>query len=260
MPIVDVNDLRNQVKDVYQRVAKEPDAEFHFRTGRELAADLGYPPELLDRIPEDSVRSFAGVGHYFDLLELREGDRVLDLGSGSGMDTFFAALRVGPRGEVVGLDMTDEQLDKAEALRREHGFDNVSFERGYIEELPFEGGRFDAVISNGVINLSAQKDEVFAEVARVLKPGGTLALADIVTERQLDEDIKCNESLWAACIGGAAQQDHYRALMTQAGLAVTVMRDNDAYGFLSKSAQGASRQFGVKSASLAARREAGVSA
>jgi ubiquinone/menaquinone biosynthesis C-methylase UbiE len=260
MPIVDVNDLRSQVKDVYQRVAKEPDAEFHFRTGRELAEDLGYPPDVLDRIPVDAVRSLAGVGYYFALPHLRARGRVLDLGCGSGMDTFFAALQVGPRGEVVGLDMTDEQLDKAEALRREHGFDNVTFAKGYIEELPFEDGRFDAVISNGVINLSAQKDEVFAEIARVLRPGGTLALADIVTERQLDEDIKCNESLWAACIGGAAQQDHYRSLMTRAGMVVTAMRDNDAYGFLSKSAQNASRQFGVKSASLAARLEAGASA
>jgi ubiquinone/menaquinone biosynthesis C-methylase UbiE len=237
---------------MYQQVAENPKGEFHFEMGRTLAERLGYPSEDLDAIPAEAIESFAGVGYYFDLADLREGETVLDLGSGSGMDAFFAARKVGPRGHVTGLDMTDEQLAKAEALAKHHGFENVSFQKGYIEALPFEDARFDVVISNGVVNLSADKERVFREIARVLKPGGRLAISDIVTERQLTENIVCNTSLWAACIGGAAQQDNYKRMIEAAGLSILATRDNPQYQFLSKSAQNASKQFGVKSVSLLA--------
>jgi arsenite methyltransferase len=247
---VNVQELRSKVKHMYQQVALDPESEFHFEMGRPLAERLGYPRQDLDAVPNEAMASFAGVGYYFDLAELRQGDLVLDLGSGSGMDSFVAARQVGESGKVVGLDMTDEQLVKAERLRKQHSVDNISFVKGYIEQLPFEDRYFDAVISNGVINLSAEKDLVFKEIARVLKPGGRLAIADIVTEKQLTDAIICDASLWAACIGGAAQEDSYQQMIAAAGLSVKTIKVNDQYRFLSKSAQGATQQFGVKSISL----------
>lgn len=251
-PTIDVNDLRGKVKTIYQQVAANPKGEFHFETGRALAERLGYPSADLDRIPAEAIDSFAGVGYHFDLADMQEGERVLDLGSGSGMDSFLAALKVGPRGQVTGLDMTDEQLEKAESLRKRHGLEQVSFVKGYMEEMPLEPGSFDVVISNGVINLAAEKDKVFAEIARMLKPGGRMAISDIVTEKQLSDNIVCDSSLWAACIGGAAQQDRYREMIESAGMKIIKVRENPQYKFLSKSAQGASRQYGVKSVSLLA--------
>ncbi len=178
---------------------------------------------------------------------------MLDLGSGSGTDTFVAALRVGPSGRVVGVDMTDEQRAKAERLRdAAGGFANVTFLKGYIEALPVDDASFDAVISNGVINLSPEKAEVFRDVARVLKPGGRLAISDIVTEVQLSEGIVCDATLWAACIGGAMQQDDYGAAIVAAGLRVVSREDNTQYRFLTDNARAASEKFGVKSISLLA--------
>jgi arsenite methyltransferase len=255
LPAVNITELRSKVQDVYKQVAQSPQGEFHFEMGRHLAEKLGYAPKDLDRIPAEAIASFAGVGYHFDLAGLREGETVLDLGSGSGMDTFVAALKVGPVGQVVGVDMTDAQLEKAETLGRRHGFTNLAYRKGYIEEIPLEDAIVDAVISNGVINLCAEKDRVFQEIARVLKPGGRVAISDIVTEKQLTETITCNTSLWAACIGGAAQQDNYRSMIERAELVISTVRDNPQYAFLSKSAQGASRQFGVKSISLLAKKK-----
>ncbi len=192
------------------------------------------------------------MGYYFDLADLKEGDHVLDLGSGSGMDVFVAALKVGNSGHVSGVDMTDEQLEKSERLRKENNFDHVSFHKSYIEKLPFPDSSFDAVISNGVINLCPDKEKVFAEVARVLRPKGRMVIADIVTERQLPENVVCNSTLWAACIGGASQQDDYSSAIERGGIKVIYIRTNDAYGFISKSAKGASKDYGVKSVSLCA--------
>ena len=245
-------DLENKVKEMYRQVAEEPEGTFHFEMGRALAERLGYKPADLDRIPAASVDSFAGVGYHFDLAALKPGDSVLDLGSGSGMDTFVASIHVGAPGRVVGIDMTDAQLNKAENLRVAGGFKNISYVSGYLNDLPFYDNSFDVVISNGVINLCADKAAAFSEVARVLKPGGRLALSDIVTEVQLPENIVCNASLWAACIGGAMQQDAYQEAVEQAGLRVEKYFDNPAYGFISKSADGASKRYRVKSASLLA--------
>jgi arsenite methyltransferase len=196
---VDRVELETKVKDMYRQVALDPHGDFHFEMGRSLAERLGYAPGDLDRIPSEAIESFAGVGYYFHLAELKEGQTVLDLGSGSGMDTFIAALKVGRRGQIVGIDMTDDQRAKAERLRDRDGFHNVTYLKGYIEYIPCEDASFDAVISNGVINLSADKQQVFREVARVLKRGGRLALSDIVTEVQLPDGIVCNSTLWAAC-------------------------------------------------------------
>lgn len=244
--------LEAKVKTMYRDVAENPRGEFHFEMGRALAERLGYDPDDLDRIPAEAIDSFAGVGHYFHLAAPRGGETVVDLGSGSGMDSFIAALKVGPSGRVVGVDMTDEQLAKSETLRKQYGFDHVSFTKGYIEEVPLPDASADIVISNGVINLAPDKARVFQEVARLLKPNGRFAIADIVTEVQLPEGIVCNSDLWAACIGGAAQQDNYRAMIESAGLRVETVEHNHAYQFLSENAQGASRKYGVKSVSLLA--------
>ncbi len=252
---VDSAALEQKVKKMYSDVALNPSGEYHFEMGRSLAEKLGYNKNDLDRIPADAIESFAGVGYYFDMADLKEGDLVLDLGSGSGMDSFMAALLVGESGKVTGVDMTDQQLEKAERLRKEHQFDNVSFCKSYIESVPFPDGSFDAVISNGVINLVPDKEKVFAEVLRVLKPGGRMVIADIVTEKQLPENITCNSTLWAACIGGASQQDDYQRAIEKPGMEVMMVRTNETYSFISKSAKGASKEYGVKSVSLYARKK-----
>jgi len=249
---VDRADLERQVKDMYRLVALEPHGEFHFEMGRALAERLGYAPADLDRIPGEAIDSFAGVGYHFALAALKPGERVLDLGSGAGMDTFIAALQVGPSGEVVGVDMTDEQRAKAERLRDRAGLRNVTYLKGYIESIPCPDAAFDVLISNGVINLSADKSRVFAEVARVLKPGGRLAISDIVTEAPLPQGVAENATLWAACIGGAVQQDAYRETIVAAGFRLLRVVDNTAYRFISSNAKAASEKWGVKSISLVA--------
>ena len=248
-------DLEQKVKKMYKEVALNPAGDYHFEMGRTLAEKLGYDKDDLDRTPAPAIDSFAGVGFYFDLANLKEGERVLDMGSGSGMDAFIAALKVGQTGKVSGVDMTDEQLEKAEHLRKAYEFNNVIFYKSYIEDLPFDSESFDAVISNGVINLAPDKEKVFREISRVLKPGGRMVIADIVTETQLPENITCNATLWAACIGGASQQDSYRNAIENAGIKVLAVRNNDAYSFISKSAIGASKQYGVKSISLFAEKK-----
>lgn len=251
---VNAAELEQKVKKMYRDVALCPGSEYHFEMGRSLAERLGYEKVDLDRIPAPSIESFAGVGFYFDMANLSDRENVLDLGSGSGMDSFIAALKVGKSGKVHGVDMTHEQLEKAESLRKQHHFDNVAFYRSYIESLPFADDSMDAVISNGVINLVPDKEKVFAEARRVLKPGGRLLIADIVTEKHLPENITCNSTLWASCIGGARQQDDYCKSIEKAGLTVENVRINQAYSFISKSAIGASRQYGVKSISLYAKK------
>ncbi|MEW6331625.1 MAG: methyltransferase domain-containing protein [Pseudomonadota bacterium] len=249
---VNAAELELKVKEMYEKVARDPFGEFHFEMGRALAERLGYAPAELDRIPREAVDSFAGVGHYFDLAAIRPGDTVLDLGSGSGMDSFIAALKTGATGKVLGVDMTDAQREKAGRLRDRDGFTQVSYHKAYIESTPFKDGSVDVVVSNGVINLAADKGAVFHEAARVLKSGGRLAIADIITEKELPEGVTCNATLWAACIGGALRQDKYLAAVTGAGLRVVTLRENPQYRFLTASAQKACATYGVKSVSILA--------
>jgi arsenite methyltransferase len=251
---LDTGELEERVKRMYEEVALEPEREFHFETGRPLAERLGYPAADLDRIPAGAIESFAGVGYFLDLAAFESGDTVLDLGSGSGMDSFLAALTVGPPGRVIGVDMTDKQLAKAERLAGEAGFANVEFRRGYIEHPPVEDATIDCVISNGVINLSPDKPAVFAAATRALRPGGRLALADIVSAKQLPEGVTCDASLWAACIGGAMQSGDYRAAIEAAGFEIETWRENSAYRFVSDRADNATQKYGVTSISLLARR------
>jgi SAM-dependent methyltransferase len=253
---VDAKELEAKVKDMYRHVAEEPRGAYHFEMGRGLAERLGYPTEVLDRIPEEAIESFAGVGYFFDLAALREGESVIDLGSGSGADVFFAASQIGPGGRVVGIDFTVEQLEKARRLAAEAGFGRVEFREGRIESLPADDESFDCVISNGVVNLSPDKGSVFREAARVLRPGGRMAIADIVSGKELAESIVCDADLWAACIGGAAQHDAHREAIEAAGLRIEEIREN-RYEFITDQARNASAKYGVKSVSLLAVKQAG---
>jgi ubiquinone/menaquinone biosynthesis C-methylase UbiE len=251
---LDRQELEQRVKSMYEGVARDPDTDFHFETGRALAERLGYRAEDLDRIPAPAIDSFAGVGHFLQLAGLEPGERVLDLGSGSGMDSFLAALSVGADGHVVGVDMTAEQLAKARRLAAEAGVENVEFREGYIEDPPVDAEAFDCVISNGVINLSPDKPAVFAAAARALRPGGRLALADIVSGTRLPDGVTCDASLWAACIGGAMQRDSYIEAIESTGLEITAWTENEQYRFVSERADNAVRKYGVTSISLLARR------
>ena len=249
--LVDGERLEAEVKAMYRHVARGEEAELHFEVGSGLAEHLGYPGELLDAIPAEALASFAGVGHHLDLAALQPGEAVLDLGSGSGTDVFCAAVLVGESGHVVGVDITDEQLDKAARLRDRDGFSQLELVEAQIEALPFEDASFDAVLSNGVINLSPDKGRVFAEAARVLRPGGRLAIADIVSGRPLKERTRRNVELWAACIAGAITRSSYLNGIEAQGLRVTELRRND-YRFISPRALDACSTYDVESISLVA--------
>jgi len=248
---VNTVELEAKVKDMYRHVAQQPQDRFHFELGAPVALRAGYDAGRLADIPPGAVESFAGVGHFFDLADLQVGESVVDLGSGSGMDAFYAAGLVGPTGHVYGVDFTQEQLDKARRIGRDAGFSQVEFREGRIEALPLDDASVDCVISNGVINLCPDKKAVFAESARVLKPGGRLAIADIITEQPLTEAIVCNADLWASCIGGAAQQELYLQTIESAGFTIAQHRVNK-YEFISDQARNASAKYGVKSISLLA--------
>jgi arsenite methyltransferase len=251
---LDTADLTQRVKRMYEEVALHPDHEFHFETGRPLAERLGYPAADLDRIPAAAIDSFAGVGYFLDLAAIAPGEVVLDLGSGSGTDAFLAALAAGESGRAIGVDMTDEQLAKATGLAAEAGIGNAEFRVGQIEEPPVDPSSVDCVISNGVINLSPDKPAVFAAAAAALRPGGRLAIADIVSATQLPEGVTCDASLWAACIGGAMQRDNYLMTIGKAGFEIAEIRQNDSYRFVSDRADNATQKYGVTSISLLAHR------
>ena len=247
---LDTAELARQVQALYRQVAQQPTAAFHFPLGRPLAEQLGYPAELLDAVPAEALASFAGVGYALDLADLSAGKGVLDLGSGSGSDSFAAAHLVGPGGQVTGVDMTDAQRAKADRLRA--GAAHIRFIDGRLEDLPFADASFDVVISNGVVNLCPDKARVFAEAARVLVPDGRLAVADIVAARPLPETVTCNADLWSACIGGAAPETDYRAAIEKAGLRIDTFREVPDYQFLTTQARNASRSYGVRAITLAA--------
>jgi SAM-dependent methyltransferase len=193
---VDPLALRKEVKSKYRAVAVEPHGSYHFHTGRPLARRLGYDEAVVAALPDGAVDAFAGVGNPFSLGRLKPGERVVDLGSGGGFDCFIAAGQVGPEGRVVGVDMTEEMLGRSRAAAIAMGLSNVEFRQGVIEDLPVEDGSADVAIANGVINLCADKRRVFAEVMRVLKPGGRLQLADIANGKEIPTGALRNIDLW----------------------------------------------------------------
>jgi len=195
---VDPEELRAGVRDKYRAVAIDPNGSYHFHTGRPLARRLGYDEALVDPLPERAVESFAGVGNPFSLRRLQQGERVVDIGSGAGFDSFVAASLVGATGSVVGVDMTPEMLDKSRSTRDLLGFGHVDFREGIAEELPVDDEWADAVISNGVINLVADKQRAFSEIWRVLRPGGWLQFADIANGLPVPTEALRDIDLWAA--------------------------------------------------------------
>lgn len=194
--LVDPEALRGEVREKYKAVALKPDAAYHFHTGWPLAERLGYEMDSVKALPDRAVESFAGVGNPFSLRRLESGERVVDVGSGAGFDSFVAAGQVGAAGGVVGVDMTPEMLEKSRATTQLLGYDHVEFRQGLAEGLPVEDGWADAVISNGVINLCADKQAVFAEIRRVLRPGGVLQFADIANGRPVPPEALRDIDLW----------------------------------------------------------------
>jgi SAM-dependent methyltransferase len=193
---VDVDALRSAIQDEYAEVATQPEKGFHFHTGRPLARLLGYPAEVTDSLPESVIESFAGVANPFIFGELEAGETVVEIGSGAGFDSVLAAQQVSQTGRVIGVDMTPAMLEKARANIAGLGLTNVEFRQGYMEELPIDDGTADVVISNGVVNLSPDKESVFREIARVLKPGGRIQMADIIVTRAVPDAAKENIDLW----------------------------------------------------------------
>jgi SAM-dependent methyltransferase len=245
--------LRASVRDKYRHVAADPRGAYHFHTGRALARLLGYSARLVDDLADAAVESFAGVANPFSMGPLGEEDRVLDLGSGGGFDCFVAARLVGPRGEVVGVDMTPEMLAKATATATALGLQNVTFRHGILEELPVEDGWADVVISNGVLNLVADKPRALAEAFRALRPGGRLRVADIAVGRQVPESATCDIDLWTDCIAGGKSLDEWIALLRGAGFTdVRVGPPVDTFG----GARGErnARRFDVSGHAFAARK------
>jgi arsenite methyltransferase len=193
---VDPDALRDEVRAKYRAVAQTPNETFHFHTGRDLANRCGYRMDLVDALPAVAVESFAGVANPFALRTIEAGERVVDIGAGAGFDSFLAATATGPTGAVIGVDMTPEMLDKSRRIAGDLEIDHVEFREGIAEAIPVDDGWADVVISNGVFNLCPDKRAVFAEVFRVLRPGGTLQFADIANGRPVPEAAMREIDLW----------------------------------------------------------------
>ena len=193
---VDMEILRQEIRKEYCEVAENPNRGFHFHTGRRLARITEYRDEWLDGVPEEAIEAFAGTGNPFRVGELLAGEKVVDLGSGAGIDSFIAANQVGREGAVVGVDMTPEMLNKARRIKDDADFEQVDFRAGYLEEIPVEDGWADVVISNGAVNLSPDKAATFAEINRVLRPGGRIQIADILVSRPVSDEAKNRIDLW----------------------------------------------------------------
>ncbi len=218
------------VKDMYTDVAGNPGKEFHFPTGRAACLFVGYPQAELDAIPHSAVESFAGVGYPHASGFIQAGDAVLDIGSGSGTDALIASLRAGPGGVVHGLDMTAAMLEKFAANIERMGARNVHPLDGNAEEIPLPDASVDVVTSNGVLNLVPDKARAFAEIHRVLKPGGRVQIADIVVALPISDECRSNPKLWAECVVGAALEDQYIELFAKSGLVeIEVLRRFDYF-------------------------------
>jgi arsenite methyltransferase len=234
------------VEEMYTDVASRPGAVFHFPTGRLACLYVGYPADQLDCLPAEATESFAGVSYPFVADIIREGDAVLDVGSGSGTDTLIAAMLVGPTGIVYGLDMTRAMREKLERNVAAMKIGNVRVVEGNAEQIPLPDASIDVVTSNGVLNLVPDKPAAFAEIARVLKPGGRLQISDIALRVPVSEQSRADPRLWAECVVGAIVEDDYVALLRAAGLDVEVFGDLDYFaGSVSASTRRAAHGLGA---------------
>lgn len=250
--LVDTDQLRASIRDEYATVASDPDRGFHFHTGRPLLDRLGYDDALLDGIPAEAIASAAGTGNPFALGEIRPGDRVVDAGAGSGVDSLVAARLVGDAGRVIGVDMTAAMLDRARRAAVQAGMTNVEFREGLLEALPVEDGWADVIISNGVLNLVPDKAAALREMGRVLRPGGRLQLADIVLGRPVSDDSKHDVSLWTGCIAGGLLAAELEATVRDAGFVdVEVIPGEDVFAGAPQHSNAA--EFGTVGAGVRAR-------
>jgi len=188
--------LRDAIKKEYENVAVYPDKGYHFHTGREAANRIGYDKTLYDSVPDKNIASFAGTGNPFNLGPINPGEVVVDVGSGSGFDSLIASKMVGPKGRVIGIDMTHEMLNRARSGASEMGVSNVEFREGHAEDLPLPDGFADVIISNGVLNLTPDKKKTLSEWERVLKPGGRLYIGDILVAKSIPQSSLNDISLW----------------------------------------------------------------
>ncbi len=252
-PIVDVDRLRASIQAEYAAVATDPGRGFHFHTGARLAAMLGYPAGWIKALPPAAVASMAGTGNPFSLGGIAPGERVVDCGSGAGVDALIAARLVGPIGRVIGIDMTPEMLAKARASAAEANLTNVEFREGVLEQLPVETGGADVVISNGVLNLIPDKAAALAEMHRVLRPGGRIQLADIVLERPVSDGSKQDVDLWTGCIAGGLLVAELRELLVAAGFwDVELLPGSDVFAGAPQHSNAAA--FGTRGVGIRARR------
>lgn len=205
------------VQDLYCAVSESPHTAFHFPTGKSAMLAVGYPKDMTESLPQSAHEAFAGVGFHFQNKAIREGDSVLDVGSGSGSDLLLAAKLAGAKGEAIGIDITSAMIEKAQKAARETGITNVTLQQGSAEDIPFPNEYFDVVISNGVLNLIPDKQQAFSELYRVLKPGGKLSISDIALGNPISDESRENPRLWAECIVGAMLEDEYVALIEKAG-------------------------------------------
>jgi SAM-dependent methyltransferase len=246
------------VQEMYSAVASSPSRQFHFPIGRNACRFVGYPANLLEPVPEPALESFAGVGFPFRAAMIQPGDFVLDVGAGSGTDTLIAARLVGPAGHVFGLDMTPAMLDKLRHNVRLAEAANAEAIEGNAESIPLPDASVDVVTSNGVLNLVPDKAGAFAEISRVLRPGGRVQIADIVVSNPPSEKSRSNPALWAECVVGALVEDTYLGLIRSAGLQdVTVLRAFDYFaGSASPETRRVAAALGAKAIELTARRRA----
>lgn len=253
---LDVKRLRAEVAKLYTRVASEPNGEFHFHRGPKYAAAfLGYDAVELEALPSECSRSFAGIGNPHLIGPIQAGETVVDVGCGAGMDLLLAARRVGPDGKAVGIDMTVRMLVHARSAAAAVGLDQIEIVEGDAASLPLPDASADVVISNGVLNLVPEKEKAFAEIVRILRPGGRLHLADIVLDRVLSENIRGNVDLWTSCIAGALPEAELVTILTRAGLeSAQVVQHFDCFSATSK--EKVALEFGVHGVNVFARKPA----